>query len=345
MSVSSVKPSRLQSAYASVTLYGPGLAIAATVAMASQFLSDHYGAPAMLMALLLGIAFNFLSEEGRCIAGIEFTAKKILRMGVALLGLRISVSLLISLGGSTILLLVFGVFVTMVFGLLAAKLLGQDWRMGILTSGAVGICGASAAMAIAAVLPKHKNSERDLIFTVLTVTVLSTMAMIFYPIAARWLGLDAHATGIFLGGTIHDVAQVVGAGFSVSPEVGEAATLVKLIRVTMLAPVVIILSLSLHSANGAASGTQKRPAILPGFVLVFLILAGINSAGLVPNAVAAVGLELSRWALLGGMVAVGMKTSLRRVLDVGGPAVALVAAETAFLAAFILVGEHWLANL
>lgn len=204
MSVSSPKPSRLQSAYASVTLYGPGLAIAATVAMASQFLSDHYGAPAMLMALLLGIAFNFLSEEGRSVAGIEFTAKKILRMGVALLGLRISVSLLISLGGSTILLLVFGIFVTMMFGLLAAKLLGQDWRMGILTSGAVGICGASAAMAIAAVLPKHQNSERDLIFTVLTVTVLSTMAMIFYPIAAKWLGLDAHATGIFLGGTIHD---------------------------------------------------------------------------------------------------------------------------------------------
>lgn len=130
-----------------------------------------------------------------------------------------------------------------------------------------------------------------------------------------------------------------------SPEVGEAATLVKLIRVTMLAPVVIILSLMLHSANGAASGTQKRLAILPGFVLAFLILAGINSAGLVPNAITVVGLELSRWALLGGMVAVGMKTSLRRVLDVGGPAVALVVAETVFIAAFILVGEHWLANL
>lgn len=239
--------------------------------MAAQFLSDHYGAPAMLMALLLGIAFSFLSEEGRCVLGIDFTSRTILRLGVALLGLRISLSLLISLGVDTIILLMVGIIVTMLVGPLASKLLGQDWRLGLLTSGAVGICSASAAMAIAAVLPKRENSERDLIFTVLIVTELSTVAMIFYPIIAQWLVLDAHSTGIFLGGTIHDVAQVVGAGFSVSSEVGEAATLVKLIRVTMLAPVVIVFSIALHTAREEMAGTAKRPALLPGFVLVFLV--------------------------------------------------------------------------
>jgi uncharacterized integral membrane protein (TIGR00698 family) len=324
--------------------YWPGLAVTAAVAIAAQFLSDHYGAPAMLMALLLGIAFHFLSEEGRCVAGIEFCAKKVLRIGVALLGMRISVDLLIGLGASTILLLVAAIAATVCFGLIAAKLLGRGWRLALITSGSVAICGASAAMAIAAVLPRNEFSERNLIFTVLSVTVLSTLAMIAYPIVAQTLGLDARATGIFFGGTIHDVAQVVGAGFSVSPEAGETATLVKLIRVTMLAPVVLIFSIALRNVPQQGGETGKRPPLLPGFVVTFLILAAVNSFGLIPEVVAKAGMEASRWALLAGIVAVGMKTSLRRVLDVGGDAVALIVAETIFIGLFILAGIYYLGH-
>ena len=156
------------------------------------------------------------------------------------------------------------------------------------------------------------------------------------------MGLDARATGIFFGGTIHDVAQVVGAGFSVSPEAGETATLVKLIRVTMLAPVVLTYSIVLRNVPQGEGETGKRPPLLPGFVLAFLILAAFNSFGLVPQRVASFGSEASRWALLAGIVAVGMRTSLRRVLDVGGDAVALVVAETLFIAAFIIAGIHLL---
>jgi uncharacterized membrane protein YadS len=187
---------------------------------------------------------------------------------------------------------------------------------------------------------------------VLSVTVLSTVAMIFYPILAQSLGLDARATGIFFGGTIHDVAQVVGAGFSVSPEAGETATLVKLIRVTMLAPVVIVFALATRNvgqgmdmATGAAAGKAARPPLLPGFVLAFLALAALNSLGFVPEAVSGFGSDLSRWALLAGIVAVGMKTSLRRVLDVGGDAVALIVAETLFIGLFILAGIHYLGHI
>ncbi|HEV7322302.1 MAG TPA: YeiH family protein [Ensifer sp.] len=324
--------------------YWPGFAVTAAVAVAAQFLSDHYGAPAMLMALLLGIALHFLSEEGRCVAGIDFCAKKVLRIGVALLGMRISVDLLIGLGAGTILLLISAIAATIGFGLLAAKLLGRGWRLALITSGSVAICGASAAMAIAAVLPKNEFSERNLIFTVLSVTVLSTLAMIGYPIIAQTMGLDARATGIFFGGTIHDVAQVVGAGFSVSPEAGETATLVKLIRVTMLAPVVLIFSLSLRKVPQPEGETGKRPPLLPGFVVAFLIFAALNSFGFVPELVAKAGMETSRWALLAGIVAVGMRTSLRRVLDVGGDAVALIVAETVFIALFILVGIHYLGH-
>ncbi|MCK9551577.1 putative sulfate exporter family transporter [Aquamicrobium sp.] len=330
----------------------PGVAVVVAVAIAAQFLSDHYGAPAMLMALLLGIAFHFLSEEGRCGPGIELCARTVLRLGVALLGMRISVELLLGLGAGTILLLVLAIAATVGFGLATARLLGRGWRLALLTSGAVAICGASAAMAIAAVLPKNEFSERNLIFTVLSVTVLSTVAMIFYPILAQSLGLDARATGIFFGGTIHDVAQVVGAGFSVSPEAGETATLVKLIRVTMLAPVVIVFALATRNvgqgmdmATGAASGKAARPPLLPGFVLAFLALAALNSLGFVPEAVSGPTSDLSRWALLAGIVAVGMKTSLGRVLEVGGDAVALIVAETLFIGLFILAGIYYLGHM
>lgn len=330
----------------------PGVAVVVAVAIAARFLSDHYGAPAMLMALLLGIAFHFLSEEGRCGPGIELCARTVLRLGVALLGMRISVELLMGLGAGTILLLVLAIAATVGFGLATARLLGRGWRLALLTSGAVAICGASAAMAIAAVLPKNEFSERNLIFTVLSVTVLSTVAMIFYPILAQSLGLDARATGIFFGGTIHDVAQVVGAGFSVSPEAGDTATLVKLIRVTMLAPVVIVFALATRNvgqgmdmATGAATGKPARPPLLPGFVLAFLALAALNSLGFVPEAVSGPASDLSRWALLAGIVAVGMKTSLGRVLEVGGDAVVLIVAETLFIGLFILAGIYYLGHM
>lgn len=352
MSIAPAPQGRLRSLPPAFASLWPGVAVVAAVAIAAQFLSDHYGAPAMLMALLLGIAFHFLSQEGRCGPGIGLCARTVLRLGVALLGMRISVELLMGLGASTILLLVLAIAATVGFGLVAARLLGRGWRLALLTSGAVAICGASAAMAIAAVLPKNEFSERNLIFTVLSVTVLSTVAMIFYPILAQSLGLDARATGIFFGGTIHDVAQVVGAGFSVSPEAGDMATLVKLIRVTMLAPVVIVFALATRNAGQgmgtgmeASSGKAARPPLLPGFVLAFLALAALNSLGFVPEAVSAFGSDLSRWALLAGIVAVGMKTSLRRVLDVGGDAVALIVAETLFIGLFILAGIHYLGHI
>lgn len=320
----------------------PGIAVSILIGATAQFLSDHYGAPAMLLALLLGLALNFLSEEGSKTApGINFTARTVLRLGVALLGARISVSMLADLGGPMILLVVAGVAVTILFGLFASRFVGRSWRFALLTAGSVAICGASAAMAIAAVLPKHDKSERDLVFTVLSVTVLSTVAMVVYPTLSQVFHFDARDSGVFLGGTIHDVAQVVGAGFSISEEVGETATLVKLIRVSMLAPVVVVFSLAIRIGNlGGKPDGGKRPPLLPSFVVGFLVLAAINSVGLVPQTVADWAGDFSRWALLVSIAAVGVKTSIGKMLEVGGGAIGLIVAETVFLGVFVLAGLH-----
>lgn len=321
----------------------PGFAVSVLVAATAQFLSEHYGAPAMLLALLLGLALNFLADEGtRTAPGIAFTSRTVLRLGVALLGARISVDMLAALGGASIALVMAGVALTILFALIATRFVGRGWRFALLTGGSVAICGASAAMAIAAVLPKHEKSERDLVFTVLSVTVLSTIAMVIYPMISEAFGLTVRDSGVFLGGTIHDVAQVVGAGFSISPEAGETATLVKLIRVSMLAPVVLCFSLVIRARGLADVSGGKAPPLLPGFVIGFLVLAALNSLGLFPATLADWAGQLSRWALLISIAAVGIKTSLRKMLEVGGGAIALIVAETVFLGIFVVAGLHFL---
>ncbi|MEL6585123.1 MAG: putative sulfate exporter family transporter [Pseudomonadota bacterium] len=333
-SMSALRPDALRS---QARTLGPGILVAAIVAVAAQFLASHYDTPAMLLALLLGIALAFLGTEGKTPAGIAFSAKMLLRVGVALLGVRISFEMLAGLGLPLIALTIGAVLATIAFGMAVGRFFGHRWRFSLLTAGSVAICGASAAMAISAILPKDERSEERLIFTVMGVTVLSTLAMIAYPILVRSLGLDETQGGVFLGGTIHDVAQVVGAGYSVSEPTGDTATLVKLMRVAMLAPVVLVASLAIrHWAEPDPDGT--RPPLLPGFVVAFLILAAANSFHLIPDVLVQFGSDASRWLLLTAIAAVGMKTDLRSVLSVGGAAIALIILETVFIAAVVLAG-------
>ena len=181
-----------------------------TIALAATWLSQHYGAPVMLFALLFGMAFHFLHDDARCVAGIEFASKAVLRVGVALLGAKITAAQILGLGMTPIVTVVAAVATTIALGFGLSKLLGQSRAFGVLSGGAVAICGASAALAIASILPRRADSERETIVTVVTVTALSTVAMIVYPVIASLAGLNHAQAGFFLGGTIHDVAQVVG---------------------------------------------------------------------------------------------------------------------------------------
>src|SRR5258705_491426 len=169
----------------------PGLAVAATVAVAAMFLSEHYHSSAMLFALLLGMALNFLSQEGKCVEGIQVSATSVLRTGIALLGLQISLAQVVELGYATAGLIGLSVLVTIALGIVLARLCALETRFGVLTGGAVAICGASAALAIAAVLPRHANSDRDTSFAVIRVTALSTIAMIAYPIVVASIGMKS----------------------------------------------------------------------------------------------------------------------------------------------------------
>jgi uncharacterized integral membrane protein (TIGR00698 family) len=315
---------------------GPGLWISGVVAVAAVFLANHYGAPVMLFALLLGMALNFLSHDGPCKPGLDLVAKQVLRLGVALLGLRITLEQVVGLGWQPVAMVVVSVGLTMGLGMVLARLMGFKVFFGVLTGGAVAICGASAALAMAAAMPQHPLKERATLFTVIGVSTLSTLAMMLYPMVTQALAMPPQMAGFFLGGTIHDVAQVVGAGYGMSPAVGDAATLIKLTRVAMLLPVIAGVSwltrrYMAQETPGAAPG--ERPPVLPWFAVAFAALVVINSTGWLPTALVGAGQWASQWCLIASMAAIGMKTHLKDILTVGWKPVALMVAETLFLAA------------
>jgi uncharacterized integral membrane protein (TIGR00698 family) len=312
----------------------PGLLAAGVIGLAATWLSQHYTAPVMLFALLLGMAFHFLHEEGRCVAGIEFTSRTVLRLGVALLGARITVAQILDLGVMPIATVVVGVASTIGLGVLVCRRLGLSRNFGVLSGGAVGICGASAALAIASVLPRDRDSERDTILVVVTVTGLSTIAMITYPMIATVLNLDHVRAGIFLGGTIHDVAQVVGAGYSISPQTGDIATYVKLLRVALLLPVVFSIAFLVRRRAKGDEGAAKAP--VPWFLFGFAALVAASSVGLINKQVGAVSSDLSRALLVTAIAALGMKTSFGALVKVGWRPVALMVLETVWVGALVL---------
>lgn len=307
----------------------PGVLLAATIALASQFIASRYGGPVMLYAILFGIAFNFLSADPKCAAGLRFASKRVLQFGVVLLGAAVTFSEIAALGWTTAGVVVFGVAATIAGGFLIGRIAGLPSEHSILSAGAVAICGASAAMAISAVLPATKASERQLILTVVGVTTLSTIAMVVYPPLTLALGFSELRAGVFLGATIHDVAQVIGAGYIVSDEAGATAAIVKLMRVTLLAPAVFAIALIFSRKSAGADAAQRA---FPFFLLGFAALMAVNSAGLIPPAARALLGDLSRWFLVIAVSALGVRTSLKDLIDVGPTPIAVLVMQTLLLA-------------
>jgi uncharacterized integral membrane protein (TIGR00698 family) len=248
--------------------HAPGFLICTIIALSATFLSEHYGGPQLLYALLIGLSLHFLSQQADNLLGINFCARTVLRFGVALLGIRITLDQVSHLGARVGLVLVLAVAVTIASGVLLARACRRPVSEGLLSGGAVGICGASAAMAISSVLPPTRENERFTLMAVVGVTVLSTLAMVAYPLFLYGLSVSPVQSGIFLGGTIHDVAQVVAAGMMMGQESGDAATVVKLFRVVLLLPVVMLIAFGYRkwgAVHEAVDISQKKPPLVPGF--------------------------------------------------------------------------------
>ncbi len=313
----------------------PGATLSVVLALLASAISYRYGAPAMLMGLLLGLSCHFVTEMGRFATGLVWASGPCLRVGVALLGLRFSLAEVSILGWPAVSAVCAAVCMTLIFGIVWSRVLGCDRELGLLTGGAVGICGASAAMAISAALPESEAKQRQTLFTVIGVTAFSTAAMVSYPIVGDVLDLSATDMGFFIGATIHDVAQVVGAGYSVSPETGDLATFVKLLRVAMLVPIVMAIAFLCRVSSPAHSADQVSTPPFPMFLLGFIALFLLNNTVVLPGVLTEGASRFATGLLLLAVTAIGVRTSLRDVASIGWRPIILLGGETLFLAATI----------
>lgn len=315
----------------------PGLALSGALALLARLVAPATPLPAVFWALLAGLG---LSRGGRAPAltpGVAFAVKPVLRLGVALLGAQVTLGSIREVGAAAALLAVGVLLISLVLGVAVARRLGLSRELAWLTAASVSICGASAAMAVAAVLPRSETVERNAAATVAGITVIGTLAMILFPLATAAAGLDARAAGVFLGGSLHEVVQAVGAGFAVSEEAGAAATTTKLVRVACLGPLVLWLGWRTRAAVGATSAA--RPPLVPLFLLGFLALATLASLGLVPASLIAILAEASRLCLLTAIAALGLKLSVTDLARLGVRPQAALLTQSALIAGLMLLGS------
>lgn len=315
----------------------PGLAMAGVVAFAASRLSiwetsaaqAWFGRPiaiaAPVIALVIGIAFHAAAARPSVTPGLTFAIKKVLRWAIALFGLNIALSDIIGLGVGTAVMLIVAMAATLGAGLLFSRLFGKGDSYGALAGAACAVCGASAALATSSVLPPGPQRESDTAFVVITTNLLATFAILLYPPLCAALGFDDRTTGIFLGASMHDVAQVVGAGYSVSKEAGNIALVVKLFRVLMLLPVVLAVGWFFSGQGGDAS-RAKVP--VPVFALMFMVFVGVNSSGVLPAIVKSTLVTASGWGLLLALAALGLNTSIGSIVRVGPKHLAVVLLTT-----------------
>jgi len=311
-------------------------------AISAPLLAGMLPIPAMVIALLIGIALNSLARRPSFQPGIVFCLKTILRWAVALLGLRIALGEIAALGWLTAVLVMVAMIITMGAGFLFARAFGRDAAYGALGGAGTAVCGASATLATSIVLPDYKGKETDVAFIVVAVNALSTGAMVLYPLACASLGLDPRATGVMLGATIHDVAQVVGAGYAVSETTGNTAVVVKLFRVFLMLPVVLAVGW-LFSRRAVAAAAAKIP--IPVFAVVFVTLCLLNSIATgVPNLaeiftrIKAPLVEASNWGLLVAISALGLGTSVGGILRLGWAHIAIVIGTTLVILLAVTAG-------
>ncbi len=323
----------------------PGVAFSAAVAiaavLAAPLVARALPIPAMVIALIIGIALNGVAQRPVFQPGIVFCVKTLLRWAVALLGLRIALGDIVALGFATALIVILSMILTVVAGFALARALGQTDAYGALAGAGTAVCGASATLATTTVLPDYKGKEADTAFVVVAVNALSTLAMVVYPLFCIWLGFSETKTGVMLGATIHDVAQVVGAGYAVSEPVGNSAVIVKLFRVFLLLPMVIGIGAWFARAGG---GTHAAKVPIPVFAFVFLALCILNS--IIPSfglaaiyaPVKSVLIEVSTWGLLIAIGALGLGTSITAIASLGWRHVATVTGTTIVILVLVIGG-------
>ena len=315
----------------------PGLAACGTAAAAAAWLASRYGFPLILLGLLVGSSLTFISSVERAQPGLRFASTRLLQWAIVLLGFQVSLHQVTALGPMPFLAVTLVAGVTIIAGMVAARLVGIHPNAGLLAGGATAICGASAAFALHNVLKDGREDEgAQFTVTLAGISIASAAAMSLYPLLAREIGLNDRQAGFLIGASIHDVAQAIGGGYAYSNAAGSYATIIKLTRVALLVPVVMVVS-SLKGPANAGRRRLSRPRV-PPFLLAFAAIVALSGLVAIPAAAAEGALTVSKVLLLVAVTSTAMRTRLDVLASVGWRSVfpVVMATVTSFVMATII---------
>jgi uncharacterized integral membrane protein (TIGR00698 family) len=322
----------------------PGLLLAALLGSAAFWLAelrwvrDHLHMSALLIVILLGMAWrSFRPVPTRTLPGVRFAQRPVLRWAVAGLGFRLSLGELWRIGAPALGVVTISTFAALFFGWWIARRFGLGEKLAILLGVGGAICGASAVVAADSVVQAER---RDTALALGIITLLGTAGILLYPALYHVLGMSEFIYGVWDGASLHEMAQVVAAGFGVSDEAARVATVVKLARIALLAPVVLGLSWVLARRHQEVGRAAVAP--VPWFLVLFVVFAAINSTGWIPESWVAIIRRVDLWLLAIGMAAVGLQIGLKDIRDAGWKPLMAGTLQWAFLSLGSLLLARWL---
>ena len=295
----------------------------------------------MILAIVIGIGLhNFVGTPPQAKDGVAFIMRKVLRIGIILLGLQLTAAQIVLVGPAGIGIIATTLIATFAFTTWFGRVIGVDRKLTELIAAGTSICGASAVIATNTVT---NTKDEDVAYAVACVTVFGSLSMFVYPLLPVLLHLDPHAYGLWAGASIHEVAQVVAAAFQDGQTAGEFGTIAKLSRVMMLAPVVILLGWL--AVCRRSSGTNHRSAArapMPWFVFGFVAMVAINSVVVIPTEVRTWIVAATTFLLSTALAALGLETDVRKLKAKGARPFFLGAASWLFIGAFSLALVKWI---
>jgi uncharacterized integral membrane protein (TIGR00698 family) len=322
----------------------PGLLLCALLAtggfwMADQpWFKDVMHVSPLLLVILLGMVWkSTLPEPIVVIPGIRLAQRPVLRWAVAGLGFRLSLPELGRIGGPALVVVVISTFAAVFAGWWIARRLGVPEKLGVLLGVGGGICGASAVVAADTVV---QGERRDAAVALGVITLLGTVGILLYPLMARWLSMPEFVYGVWAGASLHEMAQVVAAGFGLSDEAARVATVVKLARISLLAPVVLYLGWSLRHRHREAGHAKVAP--VPWFLVLFVAFSALHSLGFVPAPWLDTVRRADLWLLCVGMAGVGLQTGFSDLRSAGVRPILAGALQWMFLATLSYTLAAWL---
>lgn len=316
----------------------PGLLVSALLATAALMLADSplfkdtLHLSALLLVILAGMALtSVVRMPAWAVPGVRVAQRPVLRWAVAGLGFRLSLTEIARIGAPALVVVVVSTAAALAFGVWVARRLGVGEKLALLLSVGGAICGASAVVAADSVVQAEK---RDAAIALGVITLLGTVGIVVYPWIGRALVMDDFGFGLWGGATLHEMAQVVAAASGFSEGAKTVATVVKLARITLLAPVVFALAWWL-GRRGTAGEAKVSP--VPWFLVMFVVFAGVNSAGVLPAHVLDLVRRADLWLLCVGMAGVGLQTGFHDLRAAGWAPIAAGAAQWLFLAVVALM--------